>query len=164
MYSALAPMVHGLALRILRDPHQAEEVTQEVFLQAWLGSAGFDPCRGSARTWLMMLAHRRTVDRVRSAESSRHRDHRYADDPTRAAPTGPEDVVEASAEVERLTAALAGLSHLQRQAIELSYFGGHTHVEVSRLLGVPLGTAKWRIREGLGRLRDALLPLVPESA
>jgi RNA polymerase sigma-70 factor, ECF subfamily len=157
LYTALAPAVHGMVLRVLRDPHQAEEVTQEVFLQAWLESGRFDPTRGSARGWLMTLAHRRAVDRVRASEAGRRRDHAWTDDGQGVA-ADTESLVEASLEAQRLRAALAELSSLQRQAVELSYFGGLTHVEVSRLLGVPLGTAKWRIREGLTRLRDALVP------
>jgi RNA polymerase sigma-70 factor (ECF subfamily) len=156
VYTAMAPVVHGLALRLLRDPHHAEEVTQEVFLQAWLTCASFDPARGSVRTWMMTLAHRRAVDRIRSSQSARARDHSWVQDLTRTPEPTPDALVLASLEGERVRTALADLSELQRQALELSYFGGYTHVEVSQLLQVPLGTAKWRIREGLSRLRDAL--------
>ncbi len=162
-YAVLAPGVHGLSLRVLRDTHQAEEVTQEVFLQAWQACARYDPTRGSARSWVMTLAHRRAVDRVRSSESARCRDDAWASDPTRPSPAPTDARLVASSEQEQIRSALADLSAPQRQALELSYFGGFTHVEVARLLEVPLGTAKWRIREGLQRLRVALLPL-PELA
>lgn len=142
---------------MLRDSHQAEEVTQEIFLQAWQTCPHFDPARGSAHTWLMTLAHRRAVDRVRSSEATRRRDHAFASDRSHSA-AAPADGVVAAAEREQLVKALAGLSELQREALELSYFGGHTHVEVACRLGIPLGTAKWRIREGLRQLRQALLP------
>lgn len=161
VYTALSPAVHGLVLRMLRDPHQAEEVAQEVFMQAWLECARFDPARGSARAWLMTLAHRRAVDRIRSSQASRRRDDSWASNEA-SDPVDTESLVEASLEAQRLRAALVGLSEVQRQAVELSYFGGFTHVEVSRLLHVPLGTAKWRIREGLSRLRGVLAPLVVE--
>lgn len=152
-----------MVLRVLRDAHQAEEVSQEVFLEAWRTSARFDPDRGSARTWLMTLAHRRAVDRVRSSEAARRRDHVYADDRTHPPATPPDALTEAAADRALLDSALASLSALQRQAVELSYFGGFTHREVASRLGVPLGTAKWRIREGLHRLRLSLVA-TPEPA
>lgn len=162
LYDAFAPRVYGVALRTLRDPHQAEEVTQEVFLQVWRTSAGFDPARGTAGAWVTTLAHRRAVDRVRASVASRRRDHAEAAEQPMHDTTA--DAVHDSLEARMVRGALADLSPLQRQAIELAYFGGHTHVEVSHLLRIPLGTAKSRIRDGLLRLRDALSPLIAEPA
>ncbi len=162
LYESLSPRVYGLVQRVLHDAHQSEEVTQEVFLEIWQTSTRFDPTRGSAPSWVMTLAHRRAVDRVRSAESSRRRDttdvERGRTDPVDETATS----AHASLDAQEVRAALGTLPDFQRQALELAYFGGHTHLEVSRLMRIPLGTAKTRIRDGLVRLRDALTPLGPE--
>ncbi len=158
LYDAVAPRVHGLALRVVRDEHQAEEVTQEVLLELWQTSGRFDPTRGTALTWVLTLTHRRAVDRVRSSEARRRRDAGYAEDTSRSPYDETEATAHASLEAQRVRTALAALADTQREAIQLAYFGGHTHVEVSRLMQIPLGTAKSRIRDGLSRLRDALAP------
>jgi RNA polymerase sigma-70 factor, ECF subfamily len=156
LYSAVAPRIYGLVLRILWDAHQSEEVTQEVFLELWRTSTRFDPNRGSALAWVMTMAHHRAVDRIRSAEAWRRRDaadltsrHQTPFDETAAA-------VQASLDAESVRAALDTLSPCQRQALELAYFGGHTYREVATVLDIPLSTAKSRIRDGLIRLRDVL--------
>ena len=164
LYDSAAPRVYGLVLRILRDAHQSEEVTQEVFLHVWETSNLFDPARGSALSWIMTMAHRRAVDRVRAAEAQRRRD---LSDAARSLRTPFDQTAEAahsSFEATRVRDALATLSPLQRETLELAYFGGHTHLEVAQLLQIPLGTAKTRIRDGLIRLRDTLAPLATESA
>lgn len=164
VYDALASRVFGVALRTLHDPHQAEEVAQEVLLQVWQESPRFDPSRGSARAWAMTLAHRRAVDRVRSASAVRRRDTAHVQEVVEPAHDTTAGAVVASIEAEMVRSALADLSPLQREVIELAYFGGHTHTEVSALLRIPLGTAKSRIRDGLRRLADALSPLIAEPA
>ncbi|MEO5652666.1 MAG: ECF RNA polymerase sigma factor SigK [Marmoricola sp.] len=161
MYEALAPRVYGLVQRVLQDVHQSEEVTQEVFLEIWQTSSRFDPSRGSAPSWVLTLAHRRAVDRVRSAQASRRRDTTDVER-SRATPIDETaTAAHASLDAQEVRAALSTLPDFQRLAVELAYFGGHTHSEVSRLTQVPLGTAKTRIRDGLIRLRDVLTPLVP---
>ncbi len=164
LYDAAAPRVYGLVLRILRDVHQSEEVTQEVFLQLWQTSARFDPRRGSALAWMMTVAHRRAVDRVRSAEAARRRDATHVERNLDTAFDDTSTAVHDNLEALTVRAALATLTPLQRRAIELAYFGGHTHREVSHLLQVPVGTAKSRIRDGLLRMRDALAPAALEPA
>jgi len=164
LYDEMAPRVHGVALRILRDPHQAEEVTQEVFLQVWQTSTQFEPSRGSALTWVMTLAHRRSVDRVRSSQSVRRRDTAHMELDVRTPYDETATAAHASLEGKQVRDALATLSTGQRQAIELAYFGGFTHAEVSRLMQIPLGTAKTRIRDGLMRLRDVMLMSAAEPA
>ncbi len=159
LYDRVAPRVYGLVLRILKDVHQSEEVTQEVLLQLWQTSDQFDPARGSVLSWVMTMAHRRAVDRVRSAASSRRRDATDAVRTFQAPVDVTADAAQASLEAATVRTALATLSRPQRQALELAYFGGHTHGEVSLLLGIPLGTAKTRIRDGLIRLRDTLTPV-----
>ncbi len=159
LYESVSARVYGLVLRVLRDVHQSEEVTQEVFLQLWETSSRFDPTRGSALSWVMTMAHRRAVDRVRSTESGRLRDRADAERSVQAPFDQTAEAAHASLEATMVRAALATLDRPQRQALELAYFGGHTHTEVSRLLEIPLGTAKARIRDGLIRLRDGLTPV-----
>ncbi|MFZ4718462.1 MAG: ECF RNA polymerase sigma factor SigK [Ilumatobacteraceae bacterium] len=155
LFDELSPMVHGVVRKVVRDPAISEEVTQEVFVELWRLAARFDGSRGSARAWAATLAHRRAIDRVRSEQSSRERQER---DAQQVAPS--HDVVAAEVELGleqvRVRRALSQLSELQREAVELAYFGGHTYREVAVLLGVAEGTVKSRIRDGLIRLRDEL--------
>jgi RNA polymerase sigma-70 factor (ECF subfamily) len=164
LYDSVAPRVYGLVLRILRDVHQSEEVTQEVFLQLWTTSNHFDPARGSALSWVMTIAHRRAVDRVRSSEAQRRRDLTDAERSVRTPFDQTAEAVHSSLEATDVRGALATLSPTQRRALELAYLGGYTHREVSELLQIPLGTAKSRIRDGLIQLRDHLALVTPESA
>lgn len=153
LYDATSSRMYGLVLRVVRDPAQAAEVTQDCYLQIWQSSARFDPARGSVLGWMMTLAHRRAVDRVRSAQSVVERDRRYADREPQQVPDVSDAVVD-RLEAERMRKALDGLTTMQREAIELAYYGGYTHSEVAGLLDIPLGTAKTRVRDGLIRLRD----------
>lgn len=155
LYDRTARQVYGLVRRVVRDPTIAEEVSQEVFVEVWRTAPRFDPDRGAVLTWIMTMAHRRAVDRVRSEEAARSRDDRVG----RMETPNVEDVgstVESRLEAERVRRALGGLSDIQREAIELAYYGGLTYREVAELLDVPLGTVKTRIRDGLIHLRDAL--------
>jgi RNA polymerase sigma-70 factor (ECF subfamily) len=156
LYDLTSARVYGLARRVVRDPAQAEEVAQEAYLEIWRQSTRYDEARGNPLAWMLTIVHRRAVDRVRSAESARERDTRYA-----TVGDGPEyDVVEetvtATLETARVRKALTSLTVVQREAITLAYYGGYTHREVSELLDVPLGTVKTRMRDGLIRLRDTL--------
>jgi RNA polymerase sigma-70 factor, ECF subfamily len=155
LYDATSARVYGMVLRVVRDPAQAAEVTQDCYLQYWQQSARFDAERGSVIGWMLTLAHRRAVDRVRSAQAATDRDQHYAvREPQHALDVG-ETVVD-KLEAERVRKALNGLTPIQREAIELAYLGGYTHTEVASLLDIPLGTAKTRMRDGLIRLRDFL--------
>ncbi|MGH8896498.1 MAG: ECF RNA polymerase sigma factor SigK [Egibacteraceae bacterium] len=157
LYDRVAGKVYGLIRRVLRDPAQSEEVTQEVLLEIWRSAPRFDSARGTANAWIMTIAHRRAVDRVRSEQSSRDRDDQAS---AREQRTETFDVVAEEVEVrlehQQVRAALGQLTDLQREAVELAYYGGHTYREVAELLGAPLGTVKTRLRDGLIRLRDAL--------
>ncbi|MDQ1481946.1 MAG: polymerase sigma-70 factor, subfamily [Actinomycetota bacterium] len=156
LYDATAARLFGLVLRTVRDRAQAEEVTQDAYLDVWRNSARFDPSRGSAMSWLMTIGHRKAVDRVRSAEATRRRDTQYeAQD--QAVPFD-QTIEEAhrNLDAQRVRRALETLTQTQRGAIELAYFGGYTHREVAAMLELPVGTAKTRIRDGLIRLRDTL--------
>jgi RNA polymerase sigma-70 factor (ECF subfamily) len=145
-----------MVVRVLRDPAQSEEVTQEVFLEIWRQSARFDPDRGSALGWMMTIAHRKAVDRVRSAAAAGRRDHGYHEANQDVDYDSTAEAAQASLEAERVRKALQTLTPAQRSALELAFFGGYTHTEVAAMLDLPLGTAKTRIRDGLIRLRDTL--------
>ena len=152
LYDELAPTVYGIVLRVVRDPAQSEEVTQEVFVELWRQAARFDSARGGVRGWAVTIAHRRAVDRVRSEQSLRDRQLRDAAAPA-GAPDSPPDAVIDSLDRDRARRALTELSEAQRQALELAFFDGLTHVQIAERLGVALGTVKTRIRDGLIRLR-----------
>ena len=156
LYQRVAAAVFGLVSKVVRNPAQSEEVTQEVIVELWRTAPRFDPARGTARSWIMTCAHRRAVDRVRSAESAARRD----DLAGRRDQGRPYDEVveqvESSLEREHVRRGLQALTALQREAVVLAYYGGHTHREIAELLGVPQGTVKTRLRDGLIRLRDQL--------
>jgi RNA polymerase sigma-70 factor (ECF subfamily) len=151
----MAGPVYGLIRKVLRNPAQSEEVAQEVLLEVWRTASRFDPARGSAATWVLTIAHRRAIDRVRSETAAAERELRSA-----APPPAPVDEVaervEASMEAERVRRCLDGLTELQRESITLAYYSGYSYPQVAALLHVALGTVKTRIRGGLIRLRDCL--------
>lgn len=154
-YDLTAAMVHGIVLRVVRDPSMADEVTQEVFVEIWRLAPRYDAERGSARSWAATIAHRRAVDRVRSEESRRRREETEGRQQPAAFDSVSETVGD-DLERERVAKALDSLSPPQREAVALAYYGGHTYREVAALLDVPEGTVKTRIRDGLIRLRDTL--------
>lgn len=154
VYDQTAAGVLGIVRRVLRDPAQSEEVMQEVLLEVWRTAARFDSSVGSANAWIMTLAHRRAVDRVRSEQRAVARElraHTAAIDYDEVA-----DAALARLEQERVRRCLGGLTDLQRQSVALAYYGGYSYREVAQLLGVPVGTVKTRMRDGLIRLRDCL--------
>ena len=155
LYDRYGGPVYSLALRMLRDRQAAEEITQEVFLAVWRSADDFDPGRGSARAWILSLAHHKSVDAVR-------RQRLRTTEPLMETVAADGDVADqamrtvASGQVRK---ALEGLSDGQREAIVHAYYGGHTQQEIAKRLGVPLGTVKTRMRDGMQRLRATLGPL-----
>jgi RNA polymerase sigma-70 factor, ECF subfamily len=155
VYDRLAGPCYGLIRKVVRDPAQSEEVTQEVLLEVWRTASRFDAARGSAATWVLTIAHRRAVDRVRSAAAATEREHKTASPPAMAGDEVAE-AVEANLDAERVRRCLDGLTSLQRESITLAYYGGYSYPQVAGLLGAALGTVKTRIRDGLIRLRDCM--------
>ena len=157
LYDRVGGQVYGLVRRVLRDPAQSEEITQEVLLEVWKTASRFDRSRGTPQSWIMTMAHRRAVDRVRSEQSARNRDNKVG--VREAGNAGYDEVaeeVEVRMEHQQVRQAMNSLTDLQREAVELAYYGGYTYREVADLLGAPLGTVKTRMRDGLIRLRDTL--------
>lgn len=156
LYDRVSRIAYGLALRVLRDERHAEDAVQEAFLQVWRSAATFTAERAKASTWILTLVHRRAVDLVRREE------RRQADpltDDTAAATQAPEQTEEAAwlrFERERVQTALKQLPDVQREALELAYYGGFSQSELADRLGVPLGTIKSRMFAGLARLRELL--------
>jgi RNA polymerase sigma-70 factor, ECF subfamily len=155
LYERVGRIAYGLALRILRDERHAEDAVQEAFLQVWRSAGTFRAERARASTWILTLVHRRAVDLVRREE------RRQADPLTddSAAGIAPEDTEEAAwlrFERERVQTALKQLPDVQREALELAYYGGFSQSELAERLGVPLGTIKSRMFAGLARLRELL--------
>ena len=154
LFEQVGPSVFGTVRRVIRDPAQSEEVTQDVLLEVWRTAFKFDPARGSAMAWVMTLAHRRAVDRVRSVQKQTERELRTA-----TAEIPYDDVIEAvesSLDRERVRRCLNSLTELQRESVTLAYYNGYTYGQVASLLGVPTGTIKTRMRDALIRLRDCL--------
>jgi len=156
LYDATSTRVFGLAVRVVRDRAQAEEVAQEAFTEIWRTSGRFDPAKGSPLAWMLTIVHRKAVDRVRSAEASTRRDTSYHQQNQPVEHDSTAEAAHASLEAHRVRSALATLTEVQREALELAYFGGYTHTEVASMLDLPVGTAKTRIRDGLIRLRDTM--------
>jgi len=153
LYDMLSPRAFGLILRVLVDRSQSEEVLQEVFLEIWQSAGRFAPNKGQGRSWVLTIAHRRAVDRVRSAQASTDRDVRAGFRDMDVAHDGVAEEVELRIEGQRVSEALATLPDPQREAITLAYFGGYSQSEIAALVGAPLGTIKTRMRDGLSRLR-----------
>lgn len=156
LYDLTSSRVYGMVLRVLRDAAQAAEVTQDIYLEVWRQSARFDSNKGAVLPWLLMIAHRRAVDRVRSAQSAVVRDDKYAVLTEERPYDSVSEQVQTSLDAQRVRKVLGDLTPAQREAVSLAYFGGYTHIEVAELLKIPLGTVKTRIRDGLIRMRDAL--------
>ncbi|MDM7891864.1 ECF RNA polymerase sigma factor SigK [Curtobacterium caseinilyticum] len=156
LYDALSGRVLGLVTRLLKDRAQSEEVTQEVFLEVWQQATRFDRSRGTAASWVLTMAHRRAVDRIRASQASHDRDTKIGIRDLEAGFDQVSESVEIRIEHERVSRALGRLTEFQRQAVQLAYYGGYSHSEMAERLGVPIGTVKTRLRDGMIRLRDEM--------
>lgn len=153
LYDMLSPRLFGLIVRILVDRSQSEEVLQEVFLEIWQRAGDFDPDRGQARSWMLTIAHRRAIDRVRAAQANSLRDVRAGLRDLAGAGADVEEDVRLRIDGDRAAHALGRLPEPQREALTLAYFGGYSQREIAAIVGAPLGTLKTRMRDGLSRLR-----------
>jgi len=157
LYDATSRRVFGLALRILRDHHAAEEVTLDVYTRVWKQASRFDSSRGRAEAWLLTLAHNQAVDRLRSRRRVAERELPL--DPEWEIPDGrpsPETMSSDADLARRVRVALQSLPEDQRRVLVAAYFEGLSHTEIAEALGQPLGTIKTRIRSGMIALRRTL--------
>jgi RNA polymerase sigma-70 factor (ECF subfamily) len=155
LYDLTIRRVYGTVLRVLRSQKHAEEVTHEVYVEIWRLAPTYAPEKGSVMGWIATTAHRRAVDRVRSV-SSEIAQERYPDPGTERETDDVGDRVEQQHDARRVRSALATLTPIQQQAVQLAYLEGLTQTEIATSLGLPTGTVKTRIRDGLRRLGDAL--------
>lgn len=155
-YEQTSRRVYGLARRVLIDPELSEDATQEVYLQVWNSAGRFNPAAGSPMAWLMTLAHRRAVDRVRSEQSSTDREARYGAATQVLDHDDVVDTVTQRLEAETVVKCLDTLTDTQQESVRLAYYGGLTYREVAEKLGVAVPTIKSRIRDGLLRLKACL--------
>ncbi len=162
LYAMAHRIVFTLLVRITANRETAEELTVDVFHDIWQGASRYDADRGTVLGWIMMQARSRAIDRLRFDNRKRRKD---GDDlpPNSEAVADPRDVIELKAQAKYLRAALSALTRDEREAIEITFFAGHTHAEAAKRLNQPLGTVKTRIRSGLRKLRDALAAKGPNS-
>ncbi|MET9379090.1 ECF RNA polymerase sigma factor SigK [Streptomyces sp. NPDC002992] len=156
LFEGVSGPVLGLVRTVLRDPAQSEEVAQEVLVEVWRTAARYQSARGSVMTWVLTLAHRRAVDRVRSEQASSDRERRMALLNRAREFDEVVEQVEHRLEREQVRRCVRGLTEVQRQSVTLAYYRGLTYREVAELLSLPLGTVKTRLRDCLIRLRDCL--------
>lgn len=156
LYDVLAPRVYGLVRRVLRNPAQSEEVTQEVLVEVWRTAARFDTRRGSVSSWVLTMAHRRAVDRVRSEQAAADREQAVAATSGEVAYDEVAEAATANLQSEQVRRCLGTLTELQRESVTLAYYGGYSYGEVAQLLDANPATVKTRMRDGLIRLRDCL--------
>ncbi len=155
-YDQISSRVFGLIKGILRDPAQSEEVMQEVFLEIWQTASRFDENKGRVLSWVLTMARRRAIDRVRASQASRTRDEKIGMRDIDVSFDSVAESVEVRVEHRRVVEAMDWLTDLQREVIELAYTGGYTQAEVAEMLNVPVGTVKTRLRDGLIHLRAEL--------
>ncbi len=156
LYDRTRARVYGLVSRVLRDPGYSEETTQDVYLQVWRTAGNYDPAMGSALSWLMTLAHRRAVDRVRSEQAATMRESRYGAATVDPPSDNVADAVILHEERRQVADCLGSLTDAQRECIQLAYYDGLTYAQVSQRLSANLATIKSRMRDGIRGLRRCL--------
>lgn len=163
-YDLIGSVVFSLAVRMLRDRAAAEDVSQDIFVQVWRQAGNYDTSRGTPEAWIMMIARTRILDRIRARGAGvvlKSVGENLPDAP--AADDWPDDLAVTREDAANVRQALGELPAEQRQAVELAFFDGLTHMEISEKTGVPLGTIKTRIRLGLMKIRDQLRLIMGEE-
>jgi RNA polymerase sigma-70 factor, ECF subfamily len=155
-YDQTRSRVFGLVTRVLRDPGYSEETTQDIYLQVWRSAESYDPSAGTPLAWLMTLAHRRAVDRVRSEQASTTRESRYGAANVEPPSDHVADLVIRSDEHRQVAQCLGSLTDTQRECIQLAYYDGLTYSQVSDRLSTNLATIKSRMRDAIRGLRRCL--------
>jgi RNA polymerase sigma-70 factor (ECF subfamily) len=161
LYERYKTMAYSIAYRITNDAAAAEDVVQEAFLGAWRNAARYVEGRGSVKTWLLSIVHHRAIDAVRRRRPVAELPEREDVPPPALRLPDVWGEVSANLDAEAVRAALAGLPDVQREAIELAYFGGLTQQEIAERTGTPLGTVKSRMRLGLLAMRRVLIEASP---
>ena len=161
LYRECGGRVMAVALRILGDRAEAEDIVQETFLELWRRAAAYDPARSAPATWAVLVARSRALDRLRSRASAARACEASGHDPSLHPAVEP---VEARQDRERVRRALDELPPEQRETLELAYFEGLTHGEIASRTGLPLGTVKTRLRLAMAKLRTNLAPAPEETA
>lgn len=156
LYERFASRVYGLGIVMLGNDAMAQDLVQDTFVKLWRSADRFDPSRGRLETWVLLVARSLAIDAIRRRVLDARAMERIGIEPERSTDAGPEEIAETQDLASRARHAMASLSDEQRAALELAYFGGKTSAEVAELEGIPLGTAKTRIRTALLRLREAL--------
>lgn len=156
VYDQLAPYIYSLIWCIIRNRAHAEEVTQEVFLEIWQKAPTYDRTRGSARSWIAVIAHRRAIDRVRATQASYNRDLAQGSLDFQETYEHVHETVNATIEAENVAQALSALAPEHAEIITLAYYGGLSQRAIAESLDLPLGTVKSRMRAGLSSLRVTL--------
>ncbi len=159
LFGRYASTAKALAIRVVRQPHMAEEIVQEAFLSVWRNPSGYDPSRGSVRAWLLGMVHHRAVDTVRREESQRRRADNASVGIRDEVSDHADEVVEAVARPQERRAVLAALGDLpaeQREILERMYYAGESQTQIAEATGLPLGTVKSRTLLGMRKLRAAL--------
>jgi RNA polymerase sigma-70 factor (ECF subfamily) len=156
LYDRYAPRIYGLGMVMLGSDAAAQDLVQDTFVKLWRSAERYDPQRGKLDTWVLLVARSLAIDGIRRRVLDARTAEASAPLREMSAESGPEEIAETKDMAGRARAAMSGLSDGQRAALELAYFGGKTSAEVAELEGIPLGTAKTRIRTALLRLREAL--------
>jgi RNA polymerase sigma-70 factor, ECF subfamily len=154
LYDRHSRAAFSLAYRMMGERQASEDLTQDAFLKVWRGASSYRAERGSVRTWILSIVHNRGIDQLRSQASRRRAQEKIEASAPRSQPSEAFTETLRNSQRDQVREALNTLPPEQLKILELAYFSGYTHVEISDLLGLPLGTVKGRMRLGLKKVRD----------
>jgi RNA polymerase sigma-70 factor (ECF subfamily) len=154
LYDRHSSAAFSLAYRMMGERQASEDLAQDAFLKVWRGAGSYRVARGSVRTWILSIVHNRGIDQLRSHASRRRTQDKIEATAPRSQPSEAFAETLRNSQREQVREAMGTLPSEQLKILELAYFSGYTHVEISELLGLPLGTVKGRMRLGLKKIRD----------